>query len=219
MRAGAVPLVKVCGIQRAQDAVTAVELGASAVGFIFWPGSVRFVDPEKARMISAALPAQVLRVGVFVDQAPPHVTEVARRVPLGAIQLHGSESATAYLASGCEIIKAFGVSSTFDTSAVDALPAEVTVLLDAHDPVRHGGTGRTIDWHIAASVAARRRTILSGGLTPQNVREAVRRVHPSMVDVSSGVEAAPGIKDAAKLRAFFEALAPAIHDSALQDGD
>ncbi len=219
MRASAVPLVKVCGIRRVQDALAAVELGASAVGFIFWPGSARFVDPEKARMISAALPAHVLRVGVFVDQEPAHVTEVARRVPLGALQLHGSESAAAYQESGCEIIKAFGVSSTFDTSAVDALPAHVTVLLDAHDPLRHGGTGRTIDWSIAATVSARRRTILSGGLTPQNVREAVRRVHPSMVDVSSGVETAPGIKDPAKLRAFFDALAPAIHDSALQDGD
>ncbi len=213
------PGVKVCGIQRVQDAVVAVELGAQAVGFIFWPGSVRFIDPERAREISAALPVHILRVGVFVDQPPAYVAEVARRVPLSAIQLHGSESAAEYSASGCEIIKAFGVSDAFDSSALDALPAQVTVLLDAHDPVRRGGTGRTIDWSIAASVAARRRLILSGGLTPNNVRQAVERVRPSMVDVSSGVETAPGIKDAVKLRAFFDALVPFADGSVTRNGD
>jgi phosphoribosylanthranilate isomerase len=219
MIADAAVRVKVCGLRRVQDAVAAAELGASAVGFIFWPGSARCVDAETARTISAAIPAHVLRVGVFVDQTPAHVADVAAHVGLAAVQLHGSESAEAYTGSGCEIIKAFGVTDAFDTTAVDALPAQVTVLLDAHDPVRRGGTGRTIDWSVAASVAGRRRTILSGGLTPENVREAVRRVRPWMVDVSSGVETAPGVKDAAKLRAFFEALAPSIDSSVLQDGD
>lgn len=200
--------VKVCGIQRVEDAVLAAELGAAAIGFIFWPGSARFIDPERARAIADALPQHVVRVGVFVDQAPEYVKDVAQRVSLGAAQLHGSESVAAYSDLGVRLIKAIAVTDPFDGSLIDAVPHEVAVLLDAHDPVRHGGTGRTIDWSIAAAMAARRRTILSGGLNPQNVVGAVERVRPYMVDVSSGVESAPGVKDAAKLRAFFEALAP-----------
>ena len=206
--AGIAPRVKVCGIQRVEDALLAAELGASAVGFIFWPGSPRFIDPGRARAVADALPQHVLRVGVFVDQVPEYVKDVAQRVGLGAVQLHGSESAAAYSDLGLALIKAIAVTDPFDGSVMDAVPHEVTVLLDAHDPVRRGGTGQTIDWSIAAAIAARRRTILSGGLNAQNVSEAVERVRPYMIDVSSGVESAPGIKDAAKLRAFFEALSP-----------
>lgn len=206
--AGIAPRVKVCGIQRVEDALLATELGASAVGFIFWPGSPRFIDPGRARAVATALPQHVLRVGVFVDQVPEYVKDVAQRVGLGAVQLHGSESVAAYSDLGLALIKAIAVMDPFDGSVMDAVPHEVTVLLDAHDPVRRGGTGQTIDWTIAAAIAARRRTILSGGLNAQNVSEAVERVRPYMIDVSSGVESAPGIKDAAKLRAFFEALSP-----------
>lgn len=206
--AGIAPRVKVCGIQRVEDALLAAELGASAVGFIFWPGSPRFIDPGRARAVAAALPPHVLRVGVFVDQVPEYVKDVAQRVGLGAVQLHGSESAAAYSDLGLALIKAIAVTDPFDGSVMDAVPHEVTVLLDAHDPVRRGGTGQTIDWSIAAAMAVRRRTILSGGLNAQNVSEAVERVRPYMIDVSSGVESAPGTKDAAKLRAFFEALSP-----------
>jgi phosphoribosylanthranilate isomerase len=206
MRAEVAPGVKICGIQRVEDGRLAAELGAAAIGFIFWPGSPRFIDPERASAIAAAIPDHVLRVGVFVDQAPEYVAEVARRVPLGAAQLHGSESVDAYLDLGIAIIKAVAVTDPFDASLIDGLRDDVPILLDAHDPVRRGGTGRTIDWSIAAAMAARRRTILSGGLTPANVREAVDRVRPYMVDVSSGVESAPGIKDAARLREFFGAL-------------
>jgi phosphoribosylanthranilate isomerase len=200
------PLVKVCGIRRAQDAALAAELGAWAIGFIFWPGSPRFIDPASAQAVAAAAPPDVLRVGVFVDQAPEYVREVAARVSLGAVQLHGSEAVAGYRNLGLQLIKAVPVTDPFDASAMDALPDEVTVLLDAHDPVRRGGTGRTIDWGIAASMAARRTTILSGGLTPENVRAAAERVRPLALDVSSGVESAPGVKDAARLRAFFAAL-------------
>lgn len=202
------PGVKVCGIQRMEDAILAAELGAAAVGFIFWPGSARFVHPATAQAISAALPRHVIRVGVFVDQAPEYVREVADHAGLSTAQLHGSEPVGAYSDLGLRLIKAIPVADPFDDSVVDAVPGEVTLLLDAHDPVRRGGTGRTIDWAVAASVAARRPTILSGGLNASNVAEAVARVRPSMIDVSSGVESAPGVKDAAKLRAFFEALAP-----------
>jgi phosphoribosylanthranilate isomerase len=201
-------LVKVCGMHRLEDAVLATELGASAVGFIFWPGSPRFIDPGTARTIAAALPPTVARVGVFVDQAPEFVRQVAASVTLSAIQLHGDESIGDYADLGVPLIKAIPVSDPFDASRIDALPEDVAVLLDAHDPERRGGTGRTIDWTVAAAMAARRRTILSGGLNPLNVADAVERVRPYMVDVSSGVESAPGVKDAIKLRAFFRALAP-----------
>lgn len=201
--------VKVCGMQRVDDAQLAAELGAAAIGFIFWPGSRRFIDPAKAREVAAALPDGVMRVGVFVDQEPAFVRQVVNTVPLDAVQLHGMEIVSDYADLGVKLIKAIGVSDPFDPSAADALPESVTLLLDAHDPERHGGTGRTIDWSIAATMAARRQTILSGGLNPQNVGQAVDRVRPYMVDVSSGVESAPGIKDPVKLRAFFRALAPA----------
>jgi phosphoribosylanthranilate isomerase len=201
-------LVKVCGMHRVKDAVLAAELGASAVGFIFWPGSPRFIDPATARTIAAALPPTVARVGVFVDQAPEFVKQVAERVPLDAVQLHGNEASEDYARLGVPLIKAIAVSDPFDATLIDAVPEDVTIMLDAHDPERRGGTGRTIDWSVAAAMAARRRTILSGGLNPRNVSEAVDRVRPYMVDVSSGVESAPGVKDPTKLRAFFRALAP-----------
>jgi phosphoribosylanthranilate isomerase len=212
------PAVKVCGIRRAEDARLAVELGASAIGFIFWPGSPRFVDPGTAAAVAGALPGHVLRIGVFVDQAPDYVTDVVARVPLSAVQLHGSESAESYATVGAPLIKAVPVSEPFDATVIDTLHPDVTLLLDAHDPIRHGGTGRTIDWTIAAAMAARRPTILSGGLNAGNVAGAVARVRPYMVDVSSGVESAPGVKDPVKLRAFFDALAR-VDDQNNQDGD
>ena len=146
-------------------------------------------------------------MGVFVDQTVQHVLDVAARLALGAIQLHGSETVEAFDAPGRRLIKSRAVGDGFDPRSVDELPAKVTVLLDAHDPVRRGGTGRTIDWRAAAAVAARRRTILSGGLNAANVREAVAQVRPYMIDVSSGVESAPGIKDGPRMRALFAALA------------
>jgi phosphoribosylanthranilate isomerase len=199
----------VCGLHRLEDALLAAELGAVAVGFIFWPGSPRFIDPATARSVAAVLPPDVMRVGVFVDQAPEFVAQVAGTVPLDAVQLHGAETVADYEHLGVRIIKAIAVTDPFDAAVIDAVPEGITVLLDAHDPQRHGGTGRTIDWSVAAAMAARRPTILSGGLNPDNVAEAVDRVRPYMIDVSSGVEAAPGIKDPAKLRAFFRAVAPA----------
>jgi phosphoribosylanthranilate isomerase len=203
------PRVKVCGICRAEDAQLAVTLGASAIGFIFWPTSPRYCDPARARDIAAQLPAHITTVGVFVDQPVSQVIEIADRIPLGAIQLHGNEAVEDFDRVRQPLIKAVAVIDSFVPDEVDRLPVGVTVLLDAHDPVRRGGTGRTIDWSTAAQVAARRRTILSGGLNAGNVREAIAHVHPHMIDVSSGVESAPGLKDAGKLQAFFAAVAAA----------
>ena len=201
--------VKVCGICRFDDAARAVECGASAIGFIFWPGSQRCIEPEQAREIAARLPPHVTAIGVFVDQPIEFVEAVAAAVPLGAIQLHGGESVQAFARVSQPLIKAIAVTEGFDTSSVDAVPAAVTVLLDAHDPIRRGGTGRTIDWAVAATVSRQRPIILSGGLTAANVGDAIARVRPHMLDVSSGVESAPGRKDAGKLREFFAAVAAA----------
>jgi phosphoribosylanthranilate isomerase len=198
--------VKICGITRADDALLAAQLGASALGFIFWPGSARFISPDAAGEIVAMLPPGIVPVGVFVDQPQSEVEDVARRVRLGAIQLHGNESIGYALGLMKPVIKAVPVTGTFDPASVDAVPRAITVLLDAHDPIKRGGTGRTIDWTLAAHAAARRRVMLSGGLNPENVREAVDAVRPYGVDLSSGVEASPGVKCHERLRALFDAL-------------
>jgi phosphoribosylanthranilate isomerase len=194
-------LVKICGITRVDDAAAAVGAGAQALGFVFWPGSPRFVDPYRARQIVATLPPFVTPVGLFVNQPVDYVVGVASLVRLGAVQLHGDEPAAYAEAIRFPIIKALTLAD-----AIDAWPARATVLLDAHDPVQRGGTGRPIDWDAAAIVAARRRTILAGGLTPDNVGEALARVRPFGIDVSSGVERTPGIKDHGKIKALFEAV-------------
>jgi len=147
-------------------------------------------------------------VGVFVNQTPEYVASVASAAMLTAVQLHGDEDPAAYAAVGCRLIKSVAVSAHFDAAhEASALSQRVSMLLDAHDPLRRGGTGRTIDWKAAARMARMRRVILSGGLTPGNVAIAQAAVQPYAVDVSSGVETSPGVKDPAKLRAFFAALA------------
>jgi len=198
-------LVKICGITRVDDALAAVAAGAGALGFIFWPGSPRFIDPFRARKIVSALPPFITAVGVFVNQPLEYVNGVASLVRLGAVQLHGDETTGFASAITVPIIKAIPLAAAGE-AAVAEWPAATTLLLDVHDPVKRGGTGRTIDWTGAAAVAARRNVLLAGGLTPDNVADAVARVRPFGIDVSSGVERAPGIKDHQRLRALFEAL-------------
>lgn len=198
--------VKICGITRAEDAALAAELGATWVGFVFWPGSPRFVTRAAAAEILATLPPHVTGVGVFVDQPAVEVDATAAQVGLGAVQLHGDESPDAYRAGGRRVIKALRLASEINGAAADAVSLDATLLLDAFDPVRMGGTGRQVDWTVAATIARRRRTILSGGLRAENVREALERVSPYALDVSSGIESTPGIKDATRMRAFFDAV-------------
>jgi phosphoribosylanthranilate isomerase len=178
------------------------------LGFIFWPTSPRFIDPSQVESILAGVPAFVSAVGVFVDQPADFIADVARRLKLAAVQLHGHERIEDYQHLPQHLVKAVAVGGeTEPASAIAGLAPAITVLLDAHDPIKRGGTGRTIDWSLAARFAAARPVILSGGLTADNVRDAVDAVRPYAVDVSSGVESQPGIKDPAKLRAFFSALA------------
>lgn len=198
--------VKICGVTRLEDAEAAVEAGADAIGFVFWPNSPRFIDPFRARAIAAALPPFVTAVGLFVNQPAEYVNGVASLVRLGAVQLHGDEKPRDAVLIQRPTIKAVSPAALSTPDAVNAWPRSVTLLLDAYDPERRGGTGRTVDWTAAAAIATTRRAILAGGLTPENIAEAIARVRPFGVDVSSGVEAAPGIKDRAKIRALFERI-------------
>jgi phosphoribosylanthranilate isomerase len=197
--------VKVCGITRYEDARLAVDLGAWAIGMILWPGSPRHIDQATAASIARRLPALVTTVGVFVNQDLDAVNGAVASCALGAVQLHGEEDAAYAAGVSARVIRATSLERC-TPEWIDGLPPSTTLLLDASDPVKRGGTGRTIDWTRAAEVARRRPVILAGGLTPENVGEAIRRVRPAAIDVSSGVEATPGIKDAGRLRALFAAL-------------
>jgi phosphoribosylanthranilate isomerase len=195
-------IVKVCGITRVDDALAAVELGADAIGFICWPDSPRFIDPFRARAIAAALPPFVSVVGVFVNQPADYVNGVAALARLTAVQLHGDEDVAYAAAMRRPVIKAVSGAGPNGMS----WPARVTLLVDAHDLVKRGGTGRVADWSAAAQLAKERRVLLAGGLNADNINEAVARVRPFGIDVSSGMESSPGIKDRNRMAAFFKAV-------------
>lgn len=197
-------LIKICGITREEDAALAVGLGARALGFVFWPDSPRYVTPERAREIIRELPPFVTPVGVFVNQPVADVNAIADRVGLGVVQLHGDESIDEASRVTRPVLKA--VHAAGARQATLEWPRRMMLLIDASDPVRRGGTGQTTDWTVAATLSSLRPAMLAGGLRPDNVAEAVARVRPFGIDVSSGVEAAPGVKDHQRLRAFFEAI-------------
>jgi len=204
-------LIKICGITRPEDAKAAVDAGANALGFVFWPGSPRFIDPYRARAIVRRLPPFITPVGLFVNQPRDYIGGVASLVRLGAVQLHGDEPPEFAASIDWPIIKALPVDRA---AAWPAGTNDTMLLLDVHDPVKRGGTGQTIDWSAAAAIAAKRRVLLAGGLTPENVAEAVERVRPFGIDVSSGVERAPGVKDERKISALFERLHAINHHPA-----
>ena len=199
------PLVKICGVTAPADAAAAAAAGASAIGLVFWPSSPRAVDAQQARKIIAAVPAFVSVVGVFVNQVE-EAARLARDLSLSAVQFHGDETADDCAAVGVRVIKSVALRDESAVTAALALPENVTVLVDAHDPVRRGGTGTPVDWTIARAIARRRATILSGGLNPHNVGAALAAVRPWAIDVSSGVESAPGKKDVARILALFAAI-------------
>jgi phosphoribosylanthranilate isomerase len=204
--------VKICGLTRSDDAVLAAELGADALGFVFWRGSPRFVEPEAARAAHAAVGPLVARVGVFVNASPAEVREVVGRAELDVVQLHGDEPLEAYRGCGARLMKAAPLCSPADIERAAAWPADVMPLVDAIDPARRGGTGQVADWALAGMLAQRRSVMLAGGLHAGNVTEALQAVHPWGIDVSSGVEAAPGIKSPERLRALFAAVRAAVRE-------
>lgn len=195
------PLVKICGITRSEDALVAVSLGAMAIGFVFWPKSPRFIDPYRARHIAAQLPAFVTPVGVFVNQPIAYVNAVATLVGLAAIQLHGDEAPEYGARMARSVIRA--LSGDGVVVEADRWHPGVVLLVDAYDKQQRGGTGRTADWTAAAALARHRRVMLAGGLHAGNVTDAIGAVKPFGIDVSSGVEWKPGIKDHEKLAALF----------------
>ncbi len=201
------PHVKVCGITRAGDGCLAAGCGASAIGFVFWDRSPRAVTLEAAAAIAAAVPRQVLRVGVFVNALPHVVRHYVARVPLDVVQLHGDEPYEWVDAFGRPVLKAVDPADPGQAPWLASAPEHATLLVDATCRERRGGTGERADWTAAAEIAKLRPLVLAGGLHAGNVAEAVRAVRPYAVDVSSGVETAPGVKDEARLRAFFDALA------------
>jgi phosphoribosylanthranilate isomerase len=204
----AVTRVKVCGITRPEDAELAVELGAWALGFILWPSSPRAADPAVAAGIAAALRRRVALVGVFVNPTLDEVAHAAEALHLSHVQLHGDEGpsfcAEAGRRSGAKVIKAVRIASAADFQDLERFHTDLH-LLDAAARGFRGGSGATWDWTLANRRRRKVPVILSGGLTAENVAEGIAVVDPDAVDVASGVEAAPGIKDPDKLAAFMDA--------------
>ncbi|MBM3263819.1 MAG: phosphoribosylanthranilate isomerase [candidate division Zixibacteria bacterium] len=193
--------VKICGIMNKEDAVVAVEAGADALGFILYERSPRYAAPERVAEIVAVLPPFVTSIGVFVDAPADRVNQIAAACRLDAVQLHGDETPEYCDRIDRTVVKAFRVKdgSWCETAARYQVRA---VLLDACAPDRYGGTGSTFDWDFALN--SPHPVVLSGGLNPDNVAEAIRHVGPLAVDVSSGVEHAPGVKDHDKVQAFIK---------------
>ena len=194
--------VKICGITRAEDAEAAARFGASYIGFVLWPKSPRAASLDIVRQIVPSLPDSVTPVGVFVDPTAQQINDAAA-AGIRVAQVHG-ESTADLSGVSIPVIRAVHLASEPNAGIEPDITDEL-VLLDAHDPVKRGGTGKTVDWKRAQAVAQKRRVILAGGLTPFNVRSAIEQVRPFAVDVASGVESAPGIKDHGLLRAFIVA--------------
>jgi phosphoribosylanthranilate isomerase len=191
--------VKICGLTRAEDACLAWECGASALGFVFHPASPRAVTAKRVRAIRRELPPEAFCIGVFVDVDPDRVNAAAEEAGLHAVQLHGRENPEACAAIALPVIKAIRADevSRLEDYSVAA------ILLDGVHPTLAGGTGREADWILASRIARLRPLILAGGLHPRNILAASASVRPAGLDVCSGVEAAPGIKDAALLRSLL----------------
>jgi phosphoribosylanthranilate isomerase len=203
--------VKICGITRPEDAELAVELGAWALGFILWPQSPRAAHPAVVAGIAAALRRRVELVGVFVNATLDEIARAADELHLSHLQLHGDEGpafcAEAARRTGAKVIKAVRVSTAADFQDLERFHTDYHLLDTAASGLR-GGSGRTWDWALAARRRRKVPAILSGGLTAENVGAGIEAVRPWAVDVSSGVEASPGVKDHDKLRAFIAAACP-----------
>ena len=200
-------LVKICGITNLDDALAAVGAGADTLGFNFYKSSPRYITPQDAREIIEQLPESLLTVGVFVNEEPGAVRAIANEAGLGALQLHGDESP-----EYCDelvdyfVIKTFAVSDAFDVGALDQYKVEAVMLDTKHNSLR-GGTGRVFDWSVAQRAATTiPKLFLAGGLSPENVQNAVEIVHPFAVDACSALEDRPGKKNHERMRVFVNAV-------------
>jgi phosphoribosylanthranilate isomerase len=203
------PRIKLCGITTLDDAQMAVEVGAWAVGCILWPRSPRVCDPAEAARIATAVRRRVQVCGVFVNQHLDEVTELVDALGLTMVQLHGDEG-PAYCSevarrTGAKVVKAAAVRTQADVQALETFHTDFH-MLDAHRPGMRGGTGETFDWELVRARRSSIPLILSGGLTADNVAEAIAAIRPFAVDTASGTEASPGVKDPDKVAAFVEAV-------------
>ncbi len=204
--------IKICGITNARDATACVGLGAHLLGFNFWPESPRYIEPKVARQIVETLPHDTRAVGVFVDGNADEIRKIAKAAGAGCVQLHGhfAPEMVRELAGDFRVIRAFSTHARFRPEEV-SLFSHCDVLIDAHHPDLRGGTGRTCNWQAArATLAFARFLILSGGLNAQNIGPAIKAVAPHAVDVCSGVESAPGVKDHRAIRNFVTAARGAV---------
>jgi len=197
-------LVKICGITNLEDAVAAIEAGVDALGFNFWPSSPRYISPANARKLINHLPDRVLKVGVFVNEELQSVRHIASEANLSALQLHGDESPEyCRELKGRYVIKAFGARNDLDLAAYKV----EAIMLDSKDDLLRGGTGRVFDWSIAQRAnQSVPKLFLAGGLSPENVAEAITTVRPYAVDACSSLEETPGKKNHERVRAFVEAV-------------
>ena len=205
--------IKICGVTNARDAKTCVALGAQMIGLNFYPQSPRYIEPKVARQIVEALPTHVDAVGVFVSGNADEIRRTANAAAVDCVQLHGdfSPELARELADEFRVIRVFSTHPQFRPEDV-ALFSHCDVLVDAHHPELRGGTGQTCDWSAArATLRFSRFLILSGGLNPKNVAGAIKAVTPHAVDVCSGVESAPGVKDRGAINDFIAAVRAAEH--------
>lgn len=197
--------VKICGITRLMDAEAAVSMGAAALGFVF-AKSPRRISPEAAAEIALKVPTSVKTVGVFVNEDPVRIEEIAYLCGLDLVQLHGNEPPAVCAQLAPHVIKAFRIRDEVSLSKLNAYKGTVyAVLLDAYQVGVNGGTGKTFDWKLAQKAQGKGiPVVLSGGLNPNNISDALTQVNPFAVDVSSGIEKRPGVKDHQKMRQFME---------------
>ena len=197
-------LIKVCGITSLDDALAAVEAGADALGFNFYQPSPRYISPASARDMIGQLPDRVLKIGVFVNEEIESVLKIAEELRLAAVQLHGDESPEyCHELKGTYVIKAFGARDDLDLASYKV----EAIMLDSKDDLLHGGTGRVFDWSIAQRAnSSVPKLFLAGGLSPENVAEAIITVRPYAVDACSSLEEAPGKKSRERMRAFVKAV-------------
>jgi len=199
--------IKICGVTTPEDARFALDCGADALGLNFVPGTPRCLEADAAQKLAAALPPFGVRVGVFVNEDPRRIEQIARKAGLDAVQLHGDEppgDCRWLQERGLRVIRALRVRGPETLAEAGRFPG-CAILLDAYAEGKPGGTGKIFDWSLARELAGRRTVILSGGLRPENVAQAIQEVRPYGVDVSSGVEGdAPGRKDPERVRRFIE---------------
>ncbi len=197
--------IKICGITNMEDAMLACELGADALGFIFYRKSKRYIDSEIARSVISSLPPFITAVGVFVNHSLDEIIAIKDKTAINMVQLHGDETPEFCSLVPLKVIKAIRVKDNLDEDRVAQYPAQA-ILFDTYSDAEFGGTGKSFNWEILQNISNLGNIILSGGLSPENVAQAISTVKPYAVDVSSGVEKSAGKKDHMKLKKFIEAV-------------